>query len=76
MNKIVIPESYNHSNGMWIGWTENYIRTQFHAAHSIVQSPISVRLDTYDEKLEIVHASPLLSCIEHPHKQFIPLLIQ
>ena len=76
MHKIVIPESYDHSNGMWIGWTENYVRTQFHAAPSIVQSPISVRLDSYDDNLEIVHASALHSLIEHPHKQFIPLLIQ
>ena len=28
-SKIVIPEEYDESTGMWQGWTENYVRVSF-----------------------------------------------
>ena len=41
---IVIPEQRNAETGLWTGWTENYVRTEFAAPAMLVQAPVRVRL--------------------------------
>ncbi|MGC8748331.1 MAG: tRNA (N(6)-L-threonylcarbamoyladenosine(37)-C(2))-methylthiotransferase MtaB [Candidatus Kapaibacteriota bacterium] len=40
----VVPEEYNQINGMWKGWTENYIRCEFPAEPSLSHKRVRVRL--------------------------------
>lgn len=41
----IIPEFYNTEKNLWIGWTENYVRTEFSAPPSLLQVPMLIRLD-------------------------------
>jgi threonylcarbamoyladenosine tRNA methylthiotransferase MtaB len=41
----IIPESYNLETNLWIGWTENYVRTEFAASPSLIQIPMLIQLD-------------------------------
>lgn len=41
---IVIPEQRNPETGRWIGWTENYVRTEFAGEQLLLQIPKTVRL--------------------------------
>lgn len=40
----VVPENYSHETGMWVGYSENYVRVAFKAPMSLVQQPTKVRL--------------------------------
>lgn len=42
--RLVIPEMYNEQNGMWRGWTENYVNVIFPAPKDLAQIPHKVRL--------------------------------
>lgn len=41
---VVIPEQRSPETGRWIGWTENYVRTEFAGDSSLLQVPRTVRL--------------------------------
>ncbi len=41
----VIPETYNADNGLWKGWTENYVQVYFQAESNLKQIPIPILLD-------------------------------
>lgn len=45
--RIVIPESRNPANGMWRGWTENYVRAEFEGDSGLLQAPTKVRLHEF-----------------------------
>lgn len=47
----VIPESFDHSTGLWKGWTENYVRVQFRGSQFLNMQPYVVQLD------QLVHVS-------------------
>jgi threonylcarbamoyladenosine tRNA methylthiotransferase MtaB len=47
--KIVIPETYNSDNGLWKGWTENYVQVYFPAEPNLKQIPIPIKLDSIFE---------------------------
>lgn len=55
----VIPESYNHETNLWIGWTENYVRTEFSAVQSLLQVPMPIQLN------EISGETMLGTLLEH-----------
>ena len=42
--RTVIPEQRNAENGLWQGWTENYVRVEFAAPLTLIQAPLRVRL--------------------------------
>ncbi len=42
--QTVIPEHFNKSEGVWSGWTDNYVRVLFEAPHSLEQKPHKVLL--------------------------------
>lgn len=44
--KIVIPETYNSDNGLWKGWTENYVQVYFPAEPNLKQIPIPIKLNS------------------------------
>jgi len=62
----VIPESFNPGTNLWIGWTENYIRTEFSASPSLLQVPILIKLhETSGETMHgtLLESQPQLSTI-------------
>lgn len=42
--RIVIPEAYNPQNGMWKGWTENYVNVIFHGPADLPHIPHKIRI--------------------------------
>jgi len=42
--KTVIPETYHADTGLWYGWTENYVHTEFEAGSDIAKHPNKVKL--------------------------------
>jgi threonylcarbamoyladenosine tRNA methylthiotransferase MtaB len=47
--RTVIPEQYNSDNGLWKGFTENYVQVNFQAPENLVQNPIQVSLERLEE---------------------------
>lgn len=43
-DRVVIPEMYNEQNGMWRGWTENYVNVIFPAPEDLDQVPHRITL--------------------------------
>lgn len=73
--RTVIPESYNHETGLWIAWTENYVRAEFPAPPSIIQAPMRVRLTEFlgeTVRAELLD-QPILEDDHTPH--YIPILL-
>lgn len=72
--QTVIPESYNNERNTWIGWTDNYIRTEFKASITLLQKPVRVQLKTINEDVvlsELTEFQP-----EHQSwSGYIPLLV-
>lgn len=47
--RVVIPEMYNEQNGMWKGWTENYVSVIFPAPADLPQVPHKIQLNNMIE---------------------------
>lgn len=41
----VLPEQYNSTNGLWKGWTENYVNVIFPASESMEKKTYDIQLD-------------------------------
>lgn len=53
----VIPEMYNQDNGLWRGWTENYVSVNFASPADLSHAPMQVKLDKMFESK--VYATPV-----------------
>jgi len=42
--RTIIPETYNNSDKIWTGWTENYIKTVFQGSKKLTIAPYSIKL--------------------------------
>lgn len=72
--QTIIPESYNNERGTWIGWSDNYIRTEFPANITLLQKPVKVILNSLDS--DIVSAELSENQIEEKQwGSYIPLLV-
>lgn len=47
--RVVIPEMYNEQNGMWRGWTENYVNVIFPAPADLPQVPHKIQINNMIE---------------------------
>lgn len=47
--RVVIPEMYNEQNGMWKGWTENYVNVIFPAPADLLQVPHKIQINNMIE---------------------------
>ena len=47
--RVIIPEMYNEQNGMWKGWTENYVNVIFPAPADLPQVPHKIQLNNMIE---------------------------
>jgi threonylcarbamoyladenosine tRNA methylthiotransferase MtaB len=43
-DRVVIPEMYNEQNGMWRGWTENYVNVIFAGPADLPHVPHKIRI--------------------------------
>lgn len=74
-NETVVPESFNHERGTWIGWTNNYIRTEFHAPIGIPQQPVKVTLKELDGDIVIAESLIPFSELNATLREYIPILL-
>lgn len=79
--RIVIPEYKNDVTGRWIGWTENYVRTEFSALGEsgsvILQAPVRVRLRETDGEVVV---ADMLEQVQgdiamRPQRGYIPIMM-
>ncbi len=47
--RVVIPEMYNEQNGMWRGWTENYVNVIFPGPADLPQVPHKIQINNMIE---------------------------
>jgi len=48
ITQFVIPETYNPDNGLWKGWTGNYVTTYFAAPSDLAAEPLPIKLVKYE----------------------------
>ncbi|MBL8003879.1 MAG: tRNA (N(6)-L-threonylcarbamoyladenosine(37)-C(2))-methylthiotransferase MtaB [Candidatus Kapabacteria bacterium] len=76
LKKTVIPEKYDNEKGIWNGFTENYVKVNFKAPNSLVQSPSVVLLNSFDGN----NVQSTIESIQQTNKMenvrdYIPILI-
>ena len=69
--RVVIPEMYNEQNGMWRGWTENYVNVIFSAPADLPQVPHKIIINNMIESRVFGELTELRTEIKRtPTKQF------
>lgn len=69
--RVVIPEMYNEQNGMWKGWTENYVNVIFPAPADLPQVPHKIQLNNIIESRVFGELTELRTEIKRtPTKRF------
>lgn len=69
--RVVIPEMYNEQNGMWKGWTENYVNVIFPAPADLPQVPHKIQLNNMIESRVFGELTELRTEIKRtPTKRF------
>lgn len=76
LKKIVIPEKYDNENGIWNGYTENYVKVYFTAPKSIIQCPSVVLLNSLDGNNVQSTIESIQQTIKVENvREYIPILI-
>lgn len=69
--RIVIPEMYYEQNGMWRGWTENYVNVIFPAPADLPHVPHKIQLNNMIESRVFGELTELRTEIKRtPNKRF------
>ncbi|MER3329997.1 MAG: tRNA (N(6)-L-threonylcarbamoyladenosine(37)-C(2))-methylthiotransferase MtaB [Candidatus Kapaibacterium sp.] len=69
--RVVIPEMYNEQNGMWRGWTENYVNVIFPASEDLPQVPHKIQINNMIESRVFGELTELRTEVKRtPNKRF------
>lgn len=76
LEKTIIPETRNEATGQWVGWTENYVRTEFVGQQTTVQKPVLVRLlETDGETVQSELLGNITPFAPQQQPSYIPIIM-